>query len=101
MDLAVGCQRGSEVQAHAEFLELDRDSGKTSTRSCLENWKWKLTASEEAGVLSLGRHQVWLREDFEHILLLQRLDLRRQVYIRAKNKHVHKIAVLESGSAAS
>ena len=64
-------QCGREIQPHAEFLELNRDSRETTARSALHDGKRKFAAGQKAGVFSGRREQVRLGQDFENVVLLQ------------------------------
>src|SRR5271156_1682796 len=99
MDQSIGSQSGREIQTHAEFLELNGDSGKTSAAAGgLQNRKREFAAGEEAGVFAGLGHQVGFGEDFQDVLLLQSLNGRGEIDVWTKDEDVEEVAQADGGA---
>jgi hypothetical protein len=79
MNVSVGHDDRGELQAHAEFLERNRDRRKSGAR--LHDGERELAAGQEAGFLAVDRDQVGLGQNLQQVLGLQRFDDRAEINI--------------------
>src|SRR6266852_7496084 len=91
MYLSVFGEFGREVESHAEFLELDTDGRRAARRPALNNGEWKLAAGQESRLLAGFGEQVGLSKDLQQIPLLQRLERRSHMDIRAEQENVEQV----------
>src|ERR1700687_4974369 len=89
VNIPVRHDHGSELQAHAKFLERDRNRRKAC--AWLHDGKWKLTSGEKAGFLAIDRNQIGLGENLQQILGGKSFDRGSEVNVRSKQKQVQNV----------
>src|SRR5262249_28033643 len=89
-----------EVQLHAELLELNRHDGRDPAGGwcgCDRRVR-KLTSCKETRFHALGDNQVWLGQNLENVLLLQRLNGSADIQIRPEEKKIEQIRNAKVGA---
>src|SRR5215467_3192516 len=90
MDVAIRHDYGSEFQSHAEFLELNRDRGEALPG--LYEGEGKFSAGQKARFFSVDGNQIWLGQNLQQVLLLERLDYRANRNIGSADEYIEKVA---------
>ena len=92
-----GVTVGSEVQLHAERLELHRDHrrGGAAGRGGGDGGEGERAAGQEAGVLAFQRDQVRLGQNLQQVPFLQGLDGGADVQVGPEGEEVQQVGEVD------
>src|SRR5215472_4507467 len=92
MNESVRRQGRREIQPHAKFLEQNGNSSKSPGRRALQHRERKLSAGEEARFFARFRQKIWLSENLQEVLFLERFNYCSQVDARIEQEQVQNVA---------